>query len=124
MPSKLLIIAAPVAFALVTTVAIAAQDNQGEGPWANSDFVTTRPGPLNDINVLVVPPQVDAHTFCRQGIGTGAQGSPIKMLECTSIGVAPDPHDCPPGESLITIWRGSGNITHVCVSARANEALK
>jgi hypothetical protein len=124
MLSKLLIIAALVDFALPTSVAIAGEsDNQGEGPWADSDFVLTRPSPLSDINenILVIPPQVDAHTTCRQGFGTGAQDLPIRILECTSIRVAPDPKDCPPGETLIMVWRGFGNVSHVCGSARANE---
>ena len=105
------------ALALLASVAFAAEseDQQGEGRGLGPDFVLSH-DPLSYINenILVIPPQVDAHTTCLQGFGTGAQDLPIKTLECTSIRVAPDPEDCPGGESLITVWRGSGNLSHVC----------
>jgi hypothetical protein len=92
MPSKLLIIAAPVAFALLASVAFGAEseDTQGEGPG------------------LGIPPQVGAHTTCLLGFGT---------IECRYIPLAPDPEDCPPGESLIKM-RGFGHLSHVCVSSK------
>ena len=88
MPSKLLIIAAPIALALLASVAFGAEleDKLGEG----------------------TPPQVGDHTTCLLGFGT---------IECRSIPLAPDPEDCPPGESLIKV-RGFGYLSHVCVPSK------
>jgi hypothetical protein len=90
MPSKLSIIAAPVALALLASVAFGAEseDQQDEAPWLGFDFV--------------VP---NTHTTCLRGFGT---------IECTSVGLTPDPEDCLAGESLIKIRR-FGNLSHVCV---------
>ena len=93
MPSKLLIIAATLALALLAPVAFAAEleDQQGEWPALTLDFVV--PG---------------THTTCLQGFGT---------IECTSIRTTPDPEDCPPGESLIAVRR-FGNLSHVCAPSK------
>ena len=92
MPSKLLIIAATGALALLASMAFAAEleEQQDEGPWLGLDFV--------------VP---NTHTTCLQGFGT---------IECTSTRMTPDPEDCPPGESLIKVRR-FGYLSHVCAPA-------
>jgi hypothetical protein len=93
MPSKLLIIAAPVALALLASVAFGAEleDRQDEAPWLGFDFV--------------VP---NTHTTCLQGFGT---------IECRSVRLTPDPEDCPAGESLIGIRR-FGSLSHVCTPSK------
>lgn len=99
MPSKLSIIAIPVALALLTSAA-----------FADQQLIV----PPEADEQLIVAPEVDSHTTCLRGFGTGAQALPTETLECTSIRVAPDPEDCPGGERLISVWRGFGNLTHVC----------
>ena len=98
MPSKLLMIAAPVAFALLASVAFA---EQGEAPGLGP-FVLP-PSDINE-NIQVIPPEVGSKYICLQGFGT---------IECSSIRLAPDPEDCQVGESLITVRR-YGYLSHVC----------
>ena len=95
MPSKLLIIAATVALALLASVAFA---EQGEAPGL-SPFVL----PPSDI-IQAIPPEVGSQYICLQGFGT---------IKCSSIRLAPDPEDCKIGESLITVRR-FGYVSHVC----------
>ena len=97
MPSKLLIIAAPIALALLASVAFA---EQGEAP--ERAFVLP-PSGINE-NIQVIPPEVGSKYICLQGFGT---------TKCSSIRLAPDPEDCPLGESLITVMR-FGYRSHVC----------
>jgi hypothetical protein len=97
MPSKLLIIATPVALVLFASVAFA---EQGEAPGLGP-FVL--PSDIYE-NVQVIPPEAGSKYICLQGFGT---------TECTSIRLTPDPKDCPPGESLIAVRR-FGNLSHVC----------
>ena len=106
MSSKLLIIAAPVAIALLASVAFA---EQGEAPELGP-FVLP-PSDINENiqvvppeNIQVIPPEVGSKYICLQGFGT---------LECSSIRLAPDPEDCQVGESLITVRR-YGYLSHVC----------
>ena len=102
MPSKLLIIAAPVALALLASVAFA---EQGEAPGLGP-FVLP-PSDINE-NIQVIPPEVGSQYICLQGFGT---------IKCSSIRLAPDPEDCLPGESLIKV-RGFGYLSHVCVPSK------
>ena len=106
MPSKLLMIAAPLAFALLASVAFA---EQGEAPGLGP-FVLP-PSDINENiqvvppeNIQVIPPEVGSKYICLQGLGT---------INCSSIRLAPDPEDCPVGESLITVRR-YGYLSHVC----------
>ena len=96
MPSKLFIIAAPAALALLAPVAFAEQGEAPElGPFAL---------PIYE-DFQVIPPEVGSKYICLQGFGT---------IECNSIRLAPDPEDCQVGESLITMRR-FGYVSHVCV---------
>jgi hypothetical protein len=106
MPSKLLIIAAAVAFALLASVAFA---EEGEAPELGP-FVLP-PSDINENiqvvppeNIQVIPPEVGSQYICLQGFGT---------IKCSSIRLAPDPEDCQAGESLITLRR-FGYVSHVC----------
>jgi len=103
MRSMLLIIAAPVALALLASVAFA---EQGEAPGLGP-FVLP-PSDINEnIQVIppqVIPPEVGSQYICLQGFGT---------IKCSSIRLAPDPEDCQAGESLITVMR-FGYLSHVC----------
>ena len=106
MPSKLLIIAAPVALALLASMAFA---EQGEEPGLGA-FVLP-PSDINENiqvipneNIQVIPPEVGSRYICLQGFGT---------IKCSSIRLAPDPADCQIGESLITMRR-FGYVSHVC----------
>ena len=98
MPSKLLIIAAPIALALLASVAFA---EQGEAPGLGP-FVLP-PSGINE-NIQVIPPEVGSQYICLQGFGT---------IKCSAIRLAPDPEDCQAGESLITVMR-YGYLSHVC----------
>jgi len=93
MPSKLLIIVAPVTLVLLASVAFGADPKapQDEASWPSLDFV--------------VP---NTRTTCLEGFGT---------IECTSIRLTPDPEDCPAGQSLIAM-RGYGYLRHVCVPSK------
>jgi hypothetical protein len=92
MASKLSIIVAPVALALLASAAFGADsETQQNEPLLGPDFV--------------VP---DTRTTCLEGFGT---------IECTSIRLTPDPENCPAGESLIAV-RGFGYLRHVCVPSR------
>jgi hypothetical protein len=93
MPSKLLIVIVSAALTLPASAAFPADD-----------FALT---PLSDknTNILVLSPEIGAHTNCVQGIGS--------TIECSSYRVAPDPQNCPSGENLITI-RKFGYVSHVC----------
>jgi hypothetical protein len=93
MPSNLLVIAATASLALLVPAAFASESDS----------------PLSDINgIVVLQPQVDAHTICLRGFST---------IECRSFRVFPDLEDCPAGESLIAV-RTFGYLRHVCVPAK------
>jgi hypothetical protein len=94
MPSNLLVIAATASLAFLVPAA----------------FATESDSPLSDINdsIVVLQPQVDAHTICLRGFST---------IECRSFRVFPDLEDCPAGESLIAV-RAFGYLRHVCVPAK------
>ena len=98
MPSKLLIIAAPLALALLASVAFA---EEGEAPELG--LFDLPPSGINE-NIQVIPPEVGSKYICLQGLGT---------VTCSSIRLAPDPEDCPVGESLIKIRR-FGSVSRVC----------
>jgi hypothetical protein len=107
MPYKPLTIATGAALALLTSMVFGANaEDQRDG--LSPDFIQSYHGPLSDINVVVIPPQVDAHTTCLQGFGT---------IECKSLRVDPDPEDCPAGKSLIKM-RAFGYLRHVCAPSK------
>jgi len=103
MPSKLLIIAAPVALALLASVAFAEQGEAPEQEEAPGQGPFVLP-PSGNENTQVIPPEVGSKYICLQGSGT---------IECTSIRLAPNPEDCPVGKRLITVMR-FGYLSHVC----------
>ena len=95
MSLKLLMIAASVVLALLASVTFA---EEGEAPGLGPFVV-----PPTE-NIQVIPPEVGSQYICLQGYGT---------IECKSDHLAPDPEDCPPGQSLISV-RGFGYLRHVC----------
>jgi len=107
MPSRLLLIAVA-GLGLVAQVAFAADHQQGDGRgYSGPNFVLIRRGgPSDNDNIVFMSPQAGVDTTCLQGFGA---------IECRSSHIAPDPEDCPTGESLIKL-RQFGYLRHVCAS--------